>query len=182
MQGIQGPKKSLERRIQGPRVKLQVHVSPTLFLGRAGDKTGWAETPYPPPQGIPLLQVNYPSGTSLSGNLASASKSGSEVIVLTKDNLESISILMARLYEVRQLSWRPAQVTHALITTRALEEIRPGWYNQNTFMAGQYRAKVDIRRTIVPHPHSASTLGGDHTSRHIEKKDYQRDQRKNRLL
>jgi hypothetical protein len=85
MQGIQGPKKSLERRIQGPRVTQQVHVSPTLFLGRAGDKAGWAETPYPPPQGIPLPQLNYPSKTSLGGNLASAYKSGSEVIVLTQD-------------------------------------------------------------------------------------------------
>ena len=84
-QGIQGPKKSLERRIQGPRVTQQVQVSPTLFLGRAGDKAGWAETPYPPPQGLPLPQVNYPSGTSLSENLTSASKSGLEVIVLTQD-------------------------------------------------------------------------------------------------
>jgi hypothetical protein len=37
----------LERRIQGPRVTQQVQVFPTLFLGRAGDKAGWAETPYP---------------------------------------------------------------------------------------------------------------------------------------
>ncbi len=85
MKGIQGPKKSLERRIQGPRVTQPVHVSPTLFLGRAGDKAGWAEPPYPPQQGIPLPQVNYPSRTSLGGNLTSASKFGSEVIVLTQD-------------------------------------------------------------------------------------------------
>jgi hypothetical protein len=97
-------------------------------------------------------------------------------------NVESISSLTARLYEVRQLSWRPAQVTRALITSRALEEIRPGGYNQDTSTAGRYGARVDIRRTILPFPHSASTLGGDHTSRHIEKKHYQRDQRKNRLL
>ncbi len=85
MQGIQGHKESLERRIQGPRVTQQVHVSPTLFLGRAGDKIGWAEIPYPPPQGLPLPQVNYPSRTSFGENLTSASKSGSEVIVLTQD-------------------------------------------------------------------------------------------------
>jgi hypothetical protein len=85
MQGIQGPKKSLERRIQGSRVTQQVHVSPTLFLGRAGDKTGWAETPYPHPQGTPLPQVIYLFRTSLGGNVTSASKSGSEVIVLTQD-------------------------------------------------------------------------------------------------
>ncbi len=38
---------ALGRRIEGPKVTQQVHVSPTLFLGRAGDKAGWAETPYP---------------------------------------------------------------------------------------------------------------------------------------
>jgi hypothetical protein len=97
-------------------------------------------------------------------------------------NVESISSLTARLYEVRQLSQRPAQVTHALITSRAFEEIRPGRYSQDTSMAGRNGAEVDIRRTIVPFPHSASTQGGGHTSRHIEKKHYQQDQRKNRLL
>jgi hypothetical protein len=49
------------------------------------NRAGWAETPYPPPQDIPLPPGNYPSGTSLGGNLTSASKSASEVIVLTQD-------------------------------------------------------------------------------------------------
>jgi len=49
-------------------------------------------------------------------------------------------------------------------------------------MAGQYGTRVDIRRTIVLLPRSATILGDDHTFRHIEKKHYQRDQRKNRLL
>jgi hypothetical protein len=49
------------------------------------NRAGWAETPYPPPQDLPLPQVNYPSGTSLGGNLTSASKSGSEVMVRTQD-------------------------------------------------------------------------------------------------
>jgi len=49
-------------------------------------RTGWAETPYPPPQDIPLPQANYPSRTTLGGNLTSASKSGSEVMVLTQDD------------------------------------------------------------------------------------------------
>ena len=88
----------------------------------------------------------------------------------------------ALLCVVGQLSERAAQVTRALITTRALEEIRPGWYDQDTTMAGWYGAEVYIRGTIVPLHHSAYTLGGDHTSRHIEKKHHQRDQRKNRLL
>jgi hypothetical protein len=48
-------------------------------------RAGRAEPPYPPPQGTPLPQVNYPSRTSLGGNLTSASKSRSEVIVLTQD-------------------------------------------------------------------------------------------------
>jgi hypothetical protein len=38
-------------------------------------------------------------------------------------------------------------------------------------MAGRYGTGVYIiKKTIVPSPHSASTPGGDHTSRHIEKK------------
>jgi hypothetical protein len=49
-------------------------------------RAGWAETPYPPPQDIPLPQGNYPSGTSLGENLTSASKSGSEVTILTQDD------------------------------------------------------------------------------------------------
>jgi hypothetical protein len=96
--------------------------------------------------------------------------------------METILGFSALLYEVRQLSWRPAQVNRALITSKALQEIRPGRYNHDTSMAGRYGARVDIRGTVVPLPHSATTLGGDHTSRHIEKKHYQRDQRKNRLL
>jgi hypothetical protein len=67
------------------------------------------------------------------------------------------------------------------IETR-LQEIRPGRYNQDTSMVGRYGAEVYIRGTVVPLHHSATTLGGVHTSRHIEKKHYQRDQRKNRLL
>ncbi len=96
--------------------------------------------------------------------------------------METILGFSARLYEVRQLSWRPAQVNRALITSKALQEIRPGRYNQDTSMAGRYGAEVYIRGTVVPLHHSAYTLGGDHTSRHIEKKHHQRDQRKNRLL
>ena len=54
--------------------------------------------------------------------------------------VETILGFTARLYEVRQLSWRPAQVTRALITTRALEEIRPGRYNQDTSIAVRGRS------------------------------------------
>jgi hypothetical protein len=52
------------------------------------NRAGWAETPYSPPQDIPLPQGNYPSGTSLGENLTSASKSGSEVTILTQDDHE----------------------------------------------------------------------------------------------
>jgi hypothetical protein len=48
-------------------------------------------------------------------------------------------------------------------------------------MAGRYGTGVYIRNLSVPSTHSATTLGGDHTFRHIEKKHYQGDQRKNRL-
>jgi hypothetical protein len=51
-------------------------------------RAGWVETPYPPPQDIPLPQVNYPSGTSLGENLTPASKSGPEVTILTQDDRE----------------------------------------------------------------------------------------------
>ena len=80
--------------------------------------------------------------------------------------METILGFSARLYEVRQLSWRPAQVNRALITSKALQEIRPGRYNQDTSMAGRYRAEVYIRGTVVPFYHSAATLGEDHISIH----------------
>jgi hypothetical protein len=96
-------------------------------------------------------------------------------------NVESISSLTALLYEVRQLSRRPAQVNQCA-SLKHFKKIRPGRYNQDKSMAGRYGAGVDIRGIIVPLPHSATTLGGDHTFRRIEKKHYQRDQRKNRLL
>jgi hypothetical protein len=39
-------------------------------------------------------------------------------------------------------------------------------------MAGRYGAEVYIRGTTVPLDHSATTLGGDHISIHIEKKHH----------
>jgi hypothetical protein len=130
MQGIQGPKKSLERRIKGPRVTQQVHVSPTLFLGREGDRAGWAETPYPPPQGLPLPQVNYPSRTSLGGNLTSASKSGSEVIVLTQDECGEYfwlngTSLQGQAAELETSAGQPARFSKALQENQA-GPVQPG--------------------------------------------------------
>jgi hypothetical protein len=54
-----------------------------------------------------------------------------------------------------------------------------GQYNQDKSMAGRYGAGAYIRGTVVPFYHSATTLGEDHISIHIEKKHHQRDQRKN---
>ncbi len=99
--------------------------------------------------------------------------------------METILGFSARLYEVRQLSWRPAQVNARHFFARDSEErhrYRPCQYDQDTTMAGRYVAEVYIRGTVVPLDHSAATLGGGHTSIHQGKKHYQRDQRKNRLL
>jgi hypothetical protein len=79
--------------------------------------------------------------------------------------VETILGFSARLYEVRQLSWRPAQVNPRAFF-KALQEIRPGRYNQDTTMAGRYGAEVYIRGTVVPLHHSATTLGEDHISIH----------------
>jgi hypothetical protein len=57
-----------------------------------------------------------------------------------------------------------------------------GQYNPNKSMAGRHGAGVYIRGTVVPFYHSATTLGEDHISIHIETKHHQRDQRKNRLM
>jgi hypothetical protein len=43
--------------------------------------------------------------------------------------VEIILGFSVRLYEVRQLSWRPAQVSRALFTFKALQDIRPGQYD-----------------------------------------------------
>ncbi len=80
-----------------------------------------------------------------------------------------------RLYKVRQLSWRPAQVNSRHFFARAskeLQDIRPGQYDQDTSMAGRYGAEVYIRGTVVPFYHSAATLGEDHISVHQGKKHY----------
>ncbi len=47
-----------------------------------------------------------------------------------------------------------------------------GQYNQDKSMAGRYGAGVYIRGTVVPFYHSATTLGEDHISIHIEKKHH----------
>jgi hypothetical protein len=55
-------------------------LPPPPHQGRLG------RDPLPPPKDIPLPQGNYPSGTNLGENLTSASKSGSEVTILTQDD------------------------------------------------------------------------------------------------
>ena len=100
-------------------------------------------------------------------------------------NVESISSLTALLYEVRQLSRRAAQVNQRASLKRfsvASQENQAGPVQPGQIHGRPYGTGVYIRNLSVPSPHSATTLGGDHTFRHIEKKYYQRDQRKNRLL
>ncbi len=53
-----------------------------------------------------------------------------------------------------------------------LRKTRPGRYNQDASMAGQYGARVYIRNPCVPFYHSATTSGGDHIAIHIEKKHH----------
>ncbi len=96
--------------------------------------------------------------------------------------MKTILGFSALLYEVRQLSWRPVQVNRALFTSKALQDIRPGRYDQDTIMVGRYGAEVYIRGTVVPLHYSAATIGEDHISIHRGKKHYRRDQRKNSLL
>ena len=49
-------------------------------------RASWADPLHPPPEDTPFPQVNYSSETGLGKNLASASKSASEVAVLTQDD------------------------------------------------------------------------------------------------
>ncbi len=128
---------------------------------------------YPPPQDIPLPQGNYPSGP------ASVKTSLGLQIWIRGHNSDTRwpwgVFLAKRHLPTRSDSWDRDQrkLTSALLYSASLWQIRktrPGRYNQDKSMAGRYGTGVYIRKTSVPPPHSASTLGGDHTSKHIEKK------------
>ena len=86
-----------------------------------------------------------------------ASKSGSEIMVRAQDDrmkhfwLNGIS-LRGQAAELETSAGQPVRFS------KALEENQARRYNQDTSMAGRYGARVDIRRTIVPLPHSATTL------------------------
>ncbi len=124
--------------------------------------------------------------TRLSGNHTSAPDSRSEAIDWARGGCgDHFGLFNASLRgQAAELEASAGQPRASLKKrfSKALQEIRPGRYNQDTTMAGRYGAEVYIRGTVVLLHHSATTLGGDHTSRHIEKKHYQRDERKNRLL
>ncbi len=99
--------------------------------------------------------------------------------------METILGFSAQVYEVRQLSWRPAQVNScAFFKALLYSAIRnqAGPVQPGHIHVGLEWAEVYKKGTVVSLHHSATTLGGDHTSRHIEKKHHPRDQRKNRLL
>ncbi len=71
----------------------------------------WARSPPPPPLQVhtpPLAKM--PVETRLGGNHTSASDSRSGAIDWARGGCGDHFGLSARLYEVRQLSWRPAQV------------------------------------------------------------------------
>ncbi len=153
---------------------------PPLLSGQAGQRPTTPSAGHPPPP-RKLLIWDQPRW-----NLTSASKSGSEVTVLTQDDHKEHFWLKRHLY-TRSDSWARDQcrLTSALLYSSSLwliRKTRPGRYNQNNPMAGRYGPGVYIRILSVPSPNSATTLGGDHTFRHMEQKHYQRDQRKNRLL
>jgi hypothetical protein len=91
--------------------------------------------------------------------------------------------LAKRRFFTRSDSWARDQhtLTSALLYSASLwqdKKTRTGRYNQDKSMAGRYGIGVYLRNLSVPSTHSATTLGGDHTFRHIEKKHYQRDQRR----
>jgi len=130
-------------------------------LGKAPSRPLQVHTP-------PLAKM--PVETRLGGNHTSASDSRSEAIDWAKGGCgDHFGLFRASVRgQVAEL--------YSAIRNQA------GPDDQETTMAGRYGAEVYIRGTVVPLHHSAYTLGGDHTSRHIEKKHHQRDQRKNRLL
>ena len=49
-------------------------------------RASWADPLHPPPEDTPFPQVNYSSEAGIKKYLASASKSASEVAVLTQDD------------------------------------------------------------------------------------------------
>jgi hypothetical protein len=67
-------------------------------------RASWAETQHPPPEDIPLPQVNYTSGTSLGKTSIRPPNLDQWSRFWHKMTVESISGLTALLYEVRQLS------------------------------------------------------------------------------
>jgi hypothetical protein len=180
MQGDPGTQEIIKEEDTGPiRATQQVHVY-LAFSSEAGDKNYLAppsgyqskpgRTPYPPPQGTPLPQVNFPSRTSLGGNLTSASKSGLKVIVLTQDEQGEHFKLNGA-----SLRGQAAELETRTDDPRAYQHWRAS-RNQaghhDASMANWYGVRVDIRGTSVPFPHLATTLGEDHISiyMYIEKK------------
>jgi hypothetical protein len=114
VQGDPGTREIIGEEDSGPiRATQQVHVY-LAFPSEAGDKnhlappSGYKSKPGRTPSRPSLVPAPPPGkrqmGISLGGNLTSASKFGLKVIVLTQDERGNISSLMARLYEVRQLS------------------------------------------------------------------------------
>jgi hypothetical protein len=98
--------------------------------------------PLPPPQDIPLPQGNYPSGTSFGENLTSASKSGSEVTILTQDDHEEYfwlngTSLRGQTAEIETSAGWPARFSIALLYGRSGKPGRAGTTRTNPWQAGR---------------------------------------------
>jgi hypothetical protein len=122
---------SLERQV----TRDGVHRPPFPLLPPHQGRLG--RDPHPPPQDIPLPQVNYPSVTSLGEILTLASKSGSEDAILTQDDHEEYFWLNGT-----SIRGQTAEIeTSAGLYSASLWQIRksrPGRYNQDKSMAGRY--------------------------------------------
>ncbi len=135
----------------------------------------WASPCIPPPW-------NYPSGTSLSENLTSTSKSGSEVTILTRDDrgeyfwLNGTSLQGQRAELETSAGW-PARFSSASLWH--IRKTRLGRYNQDKSMAGRYGTSKEDHCTSSSL--SNNTRKWPHLQTHREE-TLQRDQRKNRLL
>jgi len=92
-----------------------------------------------------------------------------------EEDVATILGFSAPLYEVRQLSWRPAQVDQRAPSERfcvSSQENQAGPVQPRRIHGGRYGARVYIRNPCVPFHHSAATPKGDHTSIQIEKKHH----------
>jgi hypothetical protein len=121
-----GPCLFLESAHSNPIQEIRITwLQPTGYWSKPGRNPSRPLLVRTPPAG--KMQI----GTSLRGNLTFASNLRSEVILLTMDDVETISGFITCLYEVRQPRYRPALNIPVPIIISARLEDRPGRYNQD---------------------------------------------------